>query len=181
MITKDQQKSEYLKEALRLAELRLEEQNVTLTLQEKKAVLIATLSIAFIVYLLAFTGESGEAYTILGRKIPLKPTNFFIFKILPSCLFVMSMIHSINALDLTKLGTRGASPNYALDDYFNHDLYELRNGLLEDYNERVEKNEKILEVKDKQLRKARNWLFYGIQLAIVLVLYREILKTFFTT
>ena len=175
MITKDQQKSDYLKEALRLAELRLEEQHITLTTQGKKAVLIATLCIAFIGYLLAFTGAIGETYSILGWNIPLKFTNLLIFKILPCLPLAMAMLYSIQALDLEDLGTRGATPEYTLDEYFKHDLYQLMIVLLEDYNERIYENEKILGTKNREMVKARNWLFIGIPLAIVLVAFREML------
>ena len=172
----DKQNLDYLKEALRLAELRLEEQNITLSTQGKKAVMIATLCIALIGYLLAFTGGVGEIYTVPGWNIPPKYTNLFIFKILPSLPLAMAMLFSIQALDLEDLGTRGATPEYTLDEYFKHDLYQLMIVLLEDYNERIYENQKILEVKNKEMVKARNWLFLGIPVAIIMVAVREMLQ-----
>ena len=175
MTTKDQQKSDYLKEALRLAELRMEEQNITLTTHGKKAVLIVTLCIAFIGYLLAFTGGVGETYTIFCWNIPSKYANLLIFKILPSSPLAMAMLYSIQALDLEDLGTRGASPDYTLNLYFKRNLYQLAKELLDDYNERIKQNEKILDTKNREMEKARNWLFLGIPLAIILVIVREVL------
>ena len=87
----------------------------------------------------------------------------------------MAMLYSIQALDLEDLGTRGATPEYTLDEYFKHDLYQLMIVLLEDYNERIYENEKILGTKNREMVKARNWLFIGIPLAIVLVAFREML------
>ena len=176
MITNDQQETEYLKEALRLAELRLEEQNTTLSTQGKKAVLIATLCIAFIGYLLAFTGGVGETYTVFGWHIPPKYANLLVFKILPSLPLAMAMLFSIQALDLEDLGTRGATPEYTLDEYFKHNLYQLMMVLLEDYNERIYENQKILEAKNSEMVKARNWLFVGIPVAIIMVAIREMLQ-----
>lgn len=178
MITKDQQKTEYLKEALRLAELRLEEQNITLSLQEKKAALIVTLCIAVIGYLLTFTGDIG--------KVPVTMDNLFrtelgelwtslIFKILPSLFLAFAMLHSIQSLSVADLGTRGASPGYSMNDYFGRNLNKLAKGLLEDYNDRIRNNQDMLEYKKKEMAKARIWLFIGIPLAIVLVAIREML------
>lgn len=90
----------------------------------------------------------------------------------------MAMVYSIQALDLTKLGMRGASPSYTLDEYFNYDLYKLAEGLLEDYNDRINQNETVLADKDSEMEKARNWLFLGIPVAIILVLIREIAPVF---
>ena len=179
MVTKDQQESDYLKESLRLAELRLEEQSITLTLQEKKAALIATLCIAFIGYLLTFTGDIGEASTILDRLFKTKLGELWtllIFKILPSLPLAFAMLHSIQSLNLVDLGTRGASPGYTLDNYFERDLNKLAEELLEDYNDRIKVNQEMLVSKNKEMRNARNWLFIGIPLAIVLVITWEFLQ-----
>ena len=174
---KNLQTLEYFKEALRLAELRLEEQNTTLTLQEKKAVLIATLAIAFVGYLLAFSGEIGTTLTILNRS---GPVNEFwvlmIFQILPSVPSVFALAHSMASLNLMELGTRGAPPRYTLDDYFKGDLNELVVGLLEDYDERITNNQELLETKNKEMRKAKKWLFLGFACAVTAVLFRELLQ-----
>lgn len=178
MITKDQQKSEYLKEALRLAELRLEEQNATLSLQERIAALIATLCIAFIGYLLTFTGDIGRFSKILDWLSGIKSGGLWtliIFETLPSLPLAIAMLHSIRSLNLMDLGTRGASPGYTLNDYFGRNLNRLAKGLLEDYNVRIRRNQEMLEDKNKELTKARNWLFFGIPLAIFLVVLREML------
>ena len=74
------------------------------------------------------------------------------------------------------LGIRGASPGYTLNDYFERNLYRLSKGLLEDYDDRIKKNLEMLETKDTEMRKARNWLFFGIPFAIVLVIIREVLQ-----
>lgn len=178
MITKDQKKLEYLQEALRLAELRLEEQNITLTLQEKKAVLVVTLCIAVIGYLLTSTGEIGKVTEIFNYFSQIKLSELWIssiFKILPSLILAIAMLHGIQSLSLMNLGTRGASPDYSMSDYFGHDLNDLSKGLLEDYNDRIKKNKKMLDHKKKEMIKARKWLYFGIPLAIVLVATREIL------
>ena len=179
MKTKVQQKEEYLKEAVRLAELRLEEQNIALTLQEKKAVLIATICIVIIGYLLTFAGDIEQVSitldylfrTKLGELWPL-----LIFKILPSLILAFAMVHSIQSLNLSDLGIRGASPRYTLDNYFNRDLNKLAKELLEDYNARIKENQEMLEAKNEEMRKARNWLFRGIPLSIILVIFRELLQ-----
>ncbi len=178
MITKDQQKTEYLQEALRLAELRLEEQSITLTLQEKKAVLVVTLCIAVIGYLLTSTGEIEKVTEIFNNIFQTKFGDLWIsliFKILPSLFLAFAMIYGIRSLSLMNLGTRGASPGYSMSDYFGHDLNKLARGLLEDYNDRIKKNQKMLDHKKKEMIKARKWLYFGIPLAIILVAYREIL------
>ena len=178
MITKDQQKTEYLQEALRLAELRLEEQSVTLTLQEKKAVLVVTLCIAVIGYLLTSTGEIGKLTEIFNYLFQTKLSDLsiaLIFKILPSLILAFAMLHGIQSLSMMNLGTRGASPGYSMSDYFGHDLNKLAKGLLEDYNDRIRENQDMLDHKKKEMKKARKWLFFGIPLAIVLVAIREML------
>ena len=180
MIMKDQQKTEYLKEALRLAELRLEEQNITLTLQEKKAVLIATLCIALIGFLLTFTGDIEQVSRALDCLIGIKPSIFwasFVFKILPSLILAVAMLHSIQSLNLAKLGIRGAAPGYTLNDYFDRDLYRLAKGLLKDYDDRIKRNIKTLKIQDTEMKKAKNWLFIGIPVAIFLVAVREMLQS----
>ncbi|MDE0286353.1 MAG: hypothetical protein OXI88_23185 [Gammaproteobacteria bacterium] len=178
MITKDQQETEYLKEALRLAELRLEEQNTTLTLQEKKAALVVTLCIAIIGYLLTFTGDIQTVPVILDYLFKTKFGDLWtslIFKILPSLILAFAMVHSIRSLNLMDLGTRGASPGYSMSDYFERDLNNLAKGLLEDYHERIIENQDMLEHKKKEMKSARKWLFIGIPVAIVLVATREML------
>lgn len=178
MTTKDQIKMEYLQEALRLAELRLEEQNITLTLQEKKAVLVVTLCIAVIGYLLTSSGEIGKVAEIVNILFQTKSGDLWIsliFKILPSLILAFAMIHGIQSLSLMNLGTRGTSPDYSMNDYFGQDSDKLAKGLLEDYNDRIKKNQKMLDHKKKEMIKARKWLYFGIPLAIVLVASREIL------
>ena len=177
MITKDQQETEYLKEALRLAELRLEEQNTTLTLQEKKAALVVTLCIAIIGYLLSFTGDIKALPEVLDHIFKTKIGDLWtslIFKITPSLILACAMVRSIRSLNLMDFGTRGASPGYSMSDYFGHDLNKLAKGLLEDYNDRIKKNQEMLDHKQKEMIKARKWLYTGIPLAIVLVANREI-------
>ncbi len=176
MITKDQLKTEYLKEALRLAELRLEEQNITLSKLENKAVLIATLCIVLIGYLLAFTGGLEETYSIKSWNIPSKHANLLIFKILPCLPLAVAMLYSIQSLNLVNLGTRGASPGYSLNDYFGRNLNRLAKGLLEDYDDRIKKNIEMLEAKYEEMKKARNWLYWGVPLAIMLVAIREMIQ-----
>lgn len=179
MTTKERQKSDYLKEALRLAELRLEEQNITLILQEKQAALIVTLCIAFIGYLLTFTGEIEQVPMLLDYIFRTKLGELWtslIFKILPSLPLAFAMLHSIQSFSLVDLGTRGASPDYSTNDYFGRNLNRLARGLLVDYNERVRNNQEMLKGKNKEMRKARKWLFIGIPLAIVSVAFREILQ-----
>ena len=171
-------KMEYLQEALRLAELRLEEQSITLTLQEKKAVLVVTLCIAVIGYLLTSSGEIWKLAETINHNYQTKSGDLWIsliFKILPSLFLAFAMIHGIRSLSLMNLGTRGASPGYSMSDYFGQDVNKLAKGLLEDYNDRIKKNQKMLDHKRKEMIKARKWLYFGIPLAIVLVANREIL------
>lgn len=179
MILKEQQKTEYLKEAVRLAELRLEEQNIALTLQEKKSALIATFCIVIIGYLLTFTGDIEQVSrtldylfrTKLGELWPL-----LIFKIIPSSVLALAMLYSIRSLNLADIGIRGAPPEYTLDNYFKRNLNKLAKELLENYNDRIKENQEMLETKNEEMRKARNWLFIGTPLAVILVIARELLQ-----
>ena len=162
-----------------MAELRLEEQNIALTLQEKKAVLISTFCIVIIGYLLTFTGDIEQVSVTLDYLFRTKFGELWtllIFKILPSLILAFAMLHGVQSLNLSDLGIRGASPGYTLDNYFKRDLNKLTKELLEDYNGRIKENQEMLEAKNEELRKARNWLFRGIPLAIILIIFREILQ-----
>ena len=86
------------------------------------------------------------------------------------------MLYSIQSLNLVNLGTRGASPGYSLNDYFGRNLNRMAKGLLEDYDDRIKKNIEMLEAKYKEMKKARNWLYWGVPLAIVLVAIREMIQ-----
>ena len=115
--------------------------------------------------------------TVWDREVPINEFRILmIFQILPSVPSVFALAHSMESLNLMELGTRGAPPRYTLDDYFEGDLNELAVGLLEDYDERITKNQELLETKNKEMRKAKNWLFWGFGFAVTAVLFRELLQ-----
>ena len=173
--TKPTPESGYDKEALRLAEIRLGEQTLSSGVQEKKAILISTICFLFVGYLLVFPVEKEALYNICCWTPPLWSVVLLI-KILPSLFFIKPLYHSINVLDLKSYGLSGASPKYTKDDYFRGDLDKLREKLLETYEKRITKNTAGLDANSKEMKKAKNWLFFAMVFAGIFVIFRELIS-----
>ena len=167
--------TKYRKEALRLAELRLGEQTLSSGVQEKKAILISTICFLFVGYLLAFPVEKEALYKICCWTPPLWGVVLLI-KILPSLFFIKPLYHSIKVLDLKSYSLSGASPKYTTDDYFGSVSDKLRKELLKTYEQKIGKNAAGLDANSKEMKKAKNWLFFAMVFAGIFVIFRELIS-----
>ena len=174
MTTETKQGLEYRKEALRLAELRLGEQNLTYDTQTNKVVLIGTVCFVFSGYLLAFPIESVKPFEILCWAFP-SWCVLLVLSILPALVFSVPFYHCVNALDLKTFSLRGASPNYTMSDYFKCDSYELTERLLEAYETRIQNNANELDANSDKIGNAINSLIFGILYAVIAVVVRKLI------
>lgn len=168
-----QQELEYRKEAVRLAELRLEAQDQAYNAQTKKVVLMGSVCFVFIGFLFTFPIEKEKTYDLFCLCLPAWGA-MLIFKYLPCLPFFISLYHSFNSLDLKSFKLPGFSPKYTTDKCFESDSNKLTERMLIDYEERIANNAKAIDSNGDKMEVAKNWLIFGILFAVVVVVVREL-------
>ena len=166
-----QKELEYLKEAVRLAELRLEAQDKAYDAQTKKVVLMGSVCFVFIGFLFAFPIEKEKTYEIFCWSFPAWGA-VLVFKYLPCLPFVMSLYHSFKSLDLKSFKLPGFSPKYTTDKCFESDPSKLTEKMLQDYEDRIKDNAEVIENNGDKMEEAKNWLIYGMLFAVLVVVVR---------
>ena len=168
-----QQELEYRKEAVRLAELRLEAQDLAYDAQTKKVVLIGTVCFIFIGFLIVFPIEKEKTYEIFCWSFAAWGVSL-VFKHLPCLPFVMSLYHSFKSLDLKSFSLPGFSPKYTTDKCFESDASKLTEKMLIDYEDRIKENADALKINGEVMGKAKSWLIYGMLFAVIIVVVRDL-------
>ena len=164
-ITEEEYKkeTEYLREAVRLAELRLEEQQKTSDIIRRQTVLLITYGAAAFTYL-----HAGEP------AMPLKQHWFshvlIAGNIIVAAAFIKAVYHCVGIFDIKKWGVPGADADYLLHEYFGKDFNKMAENLLENYREIFNQNEKNNGDKINEFIAIRKWGMAGIAGASVLII-----------
>ena len=170
-----QQELEYRKEAVRLAELRLEAQDQAYDAQTKKVVLMGSVCFVFIGYLFAFPIEKEKTYELFYWCLPAWGA-MLVFKYLPCLPFVISLYHSFKSLDLKSFKLPGFSPKYTTDKCFESDPSKLTEKMLQDYEDRIKDNAAVIDSNGGKMEAVKNWLIFGVLFAVIVVVVRELVS-----
>ena len=170
-----QQELEYRKEAVRLAELRLEAQDQAYDAQTKKVVLMGSVCFIFIGFLFAFPIEKEKTYDFYCMCLPAWGA-MLVFKYLPCLPFVISLYHSFKSLDLKSFKLPGFSPKYTTDKCFESDSSKLTEKMLQDYEKRIANNAEVIDSNGDKMEAAKSWLIFGMLFAVVVVVVRELVS-----
>ena len=98
------------------------------------------------------------------------------FKYLPCLPFVISLYHSFKSLDLKSFKLPGFSPKYTTDKCFESDPSKLTEKMLQDYEDRIKDNAKVIENNGDKMEEAKNWLIYGMLFAVIVVVVRGLIS-----
>ncbi|MGI9306435.1 MAG: hypothetical protein ACR2P5_03930 [Gammaproteobacteria bacterium] len=164
--TKDyQEKSEYLREAIRLVELRLEQQQKSSDENQRKAALLITFCVAVIGYLYAEQPDESGVYLPLAL--------WWTVKVILAVILGAAVFYGLQVVDIKKWGVSGADPAY-VDSRFGWDFNQMAEELLDGYKECFDINKGNLEKKVKKLKIARNLGILGITLSLLWIVMERI-------
>lgn len=130
----EESKTLYLKEALKLSETTIAEQNSAFATIDRKAILLVTLYVAIIAFLLSWKYDSDEKMIIL--------ISYTIIVVL-----IIAALVGLGALYTRPFAVPGASPKYLMRKDFNHNLDKMSEDLLNVCNDRFNLNKTILTEK----------------------------------
>ena len=142
---------EYLREAVRLAELRMSEHSRLQIGNERRAALLITFCVVLMGYLLGgdWTGWWG-------------------MKCLPFLFLTAAAMQGIWILEPTEFGLQGMHP--AVSAIYKDNGDKLPEYIQKIYGEKIGKNGRALTLQSKYLERARIWLYWGLLGTIVVAL-----------
>ncbi len=146
--------SEYLREAVRLAELRMTEYARIYNEYERRAVLLITFCVALIGYLLS--GEWAEWTAAV--------------KFLAIFCLMSAAWKGLRIFSFSELGVRGIHPNTLADPVFGGREKAMLEYVRGQYAERIDWNGKILDLLVRRFQSAKRWFYAGLTTTAVIVL-----------
>lgn len=143
-----------LREAVRLAEERMKAQDSGTQILQGKAALMGTLCLLTVGYLLSVDFSSP-----VSRLLALFAVSFLI----------LAVAYCAKAINFAKHGQLGMHPTVFKDIFKNVDENSMRNmlcGVLKQYYNRIDQNEKTNGDKRRDLHSAKRWWLIGTGLAL---------------
>lgn len=159
------QETEYLREAVRLAELRIEQQQRTDEINQRKAVLFITFCFAMAGYLYAGKGAETQC---------LPSAVWGIGKAVLGALLLAAIVCAVFVVNFAYWKVHGVEPSYTMDEYFGENYNKMARDLLEYYDEFFKNNKEVLDKKGEYLLWARNFGFPGMALFFILILVESV-------
>lgn len=157
--------SDHLQEAVRLAELRLSEQNTLQAEYERKAILLITSCAAIIGYL--FAGDLFATIQSAGWLVSVK--------ILALILLLCAAVKGMRTIEFVKFGVRGIHP--AIATKFFEEKIALLKFACDIYTDRINDNNSVLENRAKRLKSAQMPFYLGLAITVASTLIEKVLLT----
>ena len=154
--------SEYLREAVRLAELRMSEQNSLERDYERKAVLMITFCVVIAGYL--FAGNWA---------------GWAVLKILPIAFLAVAVWKGVRTFEFKEFGAQGIHPETSAELFelnYNTDL--LREYALVEYEDRLNRNGRYLNRRAERLEFAKPYFYTGLIFSLCVALAEKLLPFF---
>ena len=163
----ERKKSEYLAEAWRLLELKIDDQTEINDRLERKAFLLVTFAVAIIGYLFSTVefSESCWLCSFLGIMSVLK---------IVLCVALGYVVWlGVRIFELKRFVGKGLLPKFVMHEFYNFDLDELRTDVLDIIDADINDGEKILEGKAEDLETGIKWLKWSMVSAFVLIVIEK--------
>lgn len=161
-------KTAYLKEAMRLVELGIEEQHISKTVLERKAVLLITFCGAVIGYLI--TADFDSFKTLWACDKDVGKGILWVLKFLSILPLGGAVGYGMVMFVLTDFTIRGLDPQKV----WNYDNYdELAKRYIKDAESKFDDTNIILDKKARRFERAYQCLFVGLFFSVVLVLIHQ--------
>ncbi|MBE8157805.1 MAG: hypothetical protein HAW59_00170 [Betaproteobacteria bacterium] len=161
---KDKQETEYWREAVRLVELHLQEQNRANQENQNKVVLLMT----FCVSSFGFLYVAGD-WDVWEKCLP---PYIWIFGIL-AAVFAISVGFGIAALNTTGWGVPGADADYSFQAGLPGNFNLRSRVLLKTYQEYCEKNQKTLKRKQTYIKWSKKFGLFGIGCVFIILVLSQ--------
>ena len=156
---------EYLREALRLAELRIEQQQRSGEINQRKAVWLITFCLTTAGYLYA-SQPDAEVRDFL-------PVLWKITAIILGIVFAIAVVFSIMVINIANWRVQGAPKSYTLHPYFDKNFNKMAEDLLKQYEVNYRFNNMVLYRRGKYFKSAKYLGFGGIAGSALLILGKE--------
>ena len=150
--------SEYLREAVRLAELRMTEYARIYNEYERRAVLLITFCVALIGYLLS--GEWAEWTAAV--------------KFLAIFCLMSAAWKGLRIFSFSEFGVQGIHPNTVANPIFGGRADVLLEYVRGEYAERIDQNAKNLHSRSRFLDSAKRWFYAGLTTTAAIVLAEKL-------